>query len=254
MNRRFDKICSVSAAAASQLNKLWKQPAQVKLLQQPPPAKVNPKLAGLLQQTAQHVSQLTRLASEAWDTAVLLNKQQQPWRCHPMLIFVEDLLAASPMPVLAQLLQWLQQRPELLQLQDLAATEGGDGDGAGNGGSYSVLWVTCVTGLRQLLNHILQELSSNSRALAKLGEDLMHARLPQQLPGRPVLAGSSAAALAFSEQLLPPLPEASSTLLASRHPVEFCAFLDLCASSKLEDASAVASLRVLNCLWLHVHF
>jgi hypothetical protein len=136
------QICKASAATASQLSKLWKQPAHPKTLQQAPPQTVGSELAGLLQQTTQHVSELARLTSEAWDSAVLLSQQQQEGR-HPIYAFLYVLFAATPVPTVTQLLCWLQQRPELLQLQLLAAADDG---GAADTGSYSALWASCVTG------------------------------------------------------------------------------------------------------------
>jgi hypothetical protein len=64
--------------------------------------------------------------------------------------FLQDALASHAVATLAQLLVWLQQRPELLQLPALAADE----SARSSSHSHGALWLACTRGGPMAATHI----------------------------------------------------------------------------------------------------
>jgi hypothetical protein len=114
---------------------LWKQSTQTKLLQRPPADRISAKNRTLHEQTYHETATL----GLCLDEVLQLQSEES-------LQLAEDLLqatlAARPVATLAQLLVWLQQRPELLQLPQQAAQQPGSVDES----SYCTLWMCCSRG------------------------------------------------------------------------------------------------------------
>jgi hypothetical protein len=127
---------SETCSSAYQLARLWKRSAHAKLLLRPPAATISAKHIGLFQHSIQYAAALEEAALASHEQMLL---QQVP---ADVQCFLQDVLASHAVATLAQLLAWLQQRPELLQLPALAADES-----AYSGcHSYGALWLVCSRG------------------------------------------------------------------------------------------------------------
>jgi hypothetical protein len=129
------QLCNTCAGAASGLSRLWKQSAHAKLLHRQPADRINAKHEALYNLSIDETAELGLCLDE-----VLKLQSQESEACTQGLL--EDTLAARPVAMLGQLLVWLQQRPELLQLPEEAA---GNTAPAGEP-SYCELWKASTKG------------------------------------------------------------------------------------------------------------
>lgn len=126
---------AAAADAASRLISLWAQPAHAALLQQPPPAVINAELQTFLE----------RSYSEIITLKMVMHRELQicsGGREVYIGAFLEGLLEARAVATLAQLLAWLQQRPELLHIAEVAAERPPPGDHT----TYTLIWITSSRG------------------------------------------------------------------------------------------------------------
>jgi hypothetical protein len=132
-------------SSAYQLARLWKQSAHAKLLKQPLAAASSVKLKhlGLFQHSIQYAAALEEAAHVAHEQ---LLQQQVP---ADVQCFLQDVLASHAVATLAQLLAWLQQRPELLQLHELAA----DQSACSGCHNHGALWLACNKGAPIAVTH-----------------------------------------------------------------------------------------------------
>jgi hypothetical protein len=131
------QLCYTCADAASSLSRLWKQSAHAKLLQRQPAERISAKQAALFEQSFQETAELGLCLDE-----LLKLQLQEDNREEDIQLILEETLAARPVAMLAQLLVWLQQRPELLQLPEQAA----DTLAPAQESSYCKLWSGSIQG------------------------------------------------------------------------------------------------------------
>uniref|UniRef100_A0A383VES8 Uncharacterized protein n=1 Tax=Tetradesmus obliquus TaxID=3088 RepID=A0A383VES8_TETOB len=132
----FAELASRSAAAASSLSRQWKQSAQVKLLQRPPADRISAKQDALFLQTCVKAGELGQCLDEAFHLVSAESVE------HAGKV-LQVTLAARPVLVLAGVVMWLQQRPELLQLPEQATEKPPIADQR-----YCTLWIACSQGAR----------------------------------------------------------------------------------------------------------
>jgi hypothetical protein len=136
---------------ATDLNELWRHSPQATLLAQAPPQHIGPKLANLVKQTTQSMGLFLFCSpAVAWQFADELQahlQQQGQGNRRPVHALLEPIFA-RPVPTIALVLKWLQKRPELLELERLAALTAADikSDRATDDGSYMTLWAKSVQG------------------------------------------------------------------------------------------------------------
>jgi hypothetical protein len=82
--------------------------------------------------------------NSALDLSISGRRQLQG--CNQTVHDILEPIFVAPVPMLAQILQWLQKRPELLELELLAVQGANGGAAKGAPGSYSALWAQCVQG------------------------------------------------------------------------------------------------------------
>jgi hypothetical protein len=125
------------AEASWCLSRLWKKPAHAKLLHRQPADHITAKQAELIKQSASETAALALCIQQA------LHLQSQELEEH-VQEFLEATFAARPVATLAQMLVWLQQRPELLELPAVAAEEN---PAPAERASYRMLWKASIKGM-----------------------------------------------------------------------------------------------------------
>jgi hypothetical protein len=139
------QLCNAGKILASNLVRFWKHSAHAKLLQRPPPDRISPRQAAILGQGYQPAADLGLLSAEV----VQLFSEEDDCEGH-VQEFLQATFAARPVATLAQLLVWLQQRPELLRFPEVAAGKlAPDECDFRDQSAYCFLWMAISKGMRR---------------------------------------------------------------------------------------------------------